>query len=309
MVGDLLAGKVAIVTGGGRGVGREHALALAAEGARVVVNDLGGGRQGGGSSQEVADKVVEEIRAKGGEAVASYESVADFKASQQIIQRALDAFGRLDILVNNAGVFRSGFIEDLDEDDFDTVIDVHVKGTFNLCRHAVPIFKEQRSGRILNTASNQWRAPDGGVVYSAAKGAIVSITWDLAWELYPFGVTVNAISPFANTSEGREQDTSERAKKVAAAHAGNEKRAKYVELKVEPKYVPPMLVYLSSDLASNVTGLVFRAGGGKIAVFSHPMELRGIYRDYEKEGPWPIEDLVRLLPSTVLGGDTIAPHI
>ena len=91
------------------------------------------------------------------------------------------------------------------------VIDVHVKGTFNLCRHAVPIFKEQRSGRILNTASNQWRAPDGGVVYSAAKGAIVSITWDLAWELYPFGVTVNAISPFANTSEGREQDTSERA--------------------------------------------------------------------------------------------------
>ena len=197
--GNRLAGKVAIVTGSGRGIGRAHAIALAAEGAMVVVNDPGVERTGAGGSAAPADDTVAFIRENGGEAVANYNSVADYEEAGQIVRTALDAYGRLDILVNNAGIAREGLFHRITPEDFAAVVGTHLKGTFNTCHHAVPLLMEQRSGRIVNTASSQWRNPEGRAAYGAAKGGIVSLTWDLAFELRYHNVTVNAIAPMAQT--------------------------------------------------------------------------------------------------------------
>jgi NAD(P)-dependent dehydrogenase (short-subunit alcohol dehydrogenase family) len=148
-MGERLKGKVAIVTGSGRGIGRAHALALAAEGAKVVVNDVGAERNGAGSSCDPADQVVSEIKSRGGEAVANHDSVAEFEAARWIVQTAMDHYGRLDILVNNAGVFWHFLIHEMPEEAWDRVISVHLKGSFNMCRHAVPIMMKQRYGRII----------------------------------------------------------------------------------------------------------------------------------------------------------------
>lgn len=305
-MGDLLQGKVAIVTGAGRGIGRAEALALAAEGASVVVNDVGAERGGGGAERTPADETVATIQEHGGEAVASYDSVADYQAAGRIIQTALDTFGRLDILVNNAGIFRDLLFHEMTEDDWDSIIQVHLKGTFNTCHHAVPIMMQQRSGRIINTASSQWRNPEGRAAYGAAKGGIVSLTWDLAWELRPYGVTVNAIAPMALTRSSA--NTGNYHNYVTAAGLTRNKPADEAN-RPEPEFVPPMVVYLATDLAPNVTGCVFRVGAGKIGLYSHPSEVRSIYRDHRKDGPWPLEQLRDLLPSTILQGDPKAPHI
>ena len=298
---------MAIVTWSGRGIGREEALALAAEGAKVVVNDNGVERDGSGSSRSPADDVVAEIKRSGGEAVANYDSVADFQAAGRIIQTALDRFGRLDILVNNAGIFRHILFQDMSENDWDSVIAVHLKGTFNTCKHAVPVMVRQKYGRIINTASSQWRNPEGRAAYGAAKGGIVSLTWDLAWEFRDQGITVNAVAPMARTRGYQESGGFHQ--RMSEAGLLRKKRIDEIEERPEPVFAPPMVVYLASDLAANVNGCVFRIGAGKIALYSHPTETRGIYRNYKKDGPWPVEELKELLPRTVLAGETKAPHI
>ncbi len=302
-----LDGRVAIVTGAGRGVGREEALALAGEGASVVVNDLGGEHDGGGYSSAPADEVVAEIRARGGKAVASYESVADFQAAGRITQSAIDNFGRLDILVNNAGIFRDMPFYEMTEDDWDSLISVHLKGTFNTCRHAVPIMRAQQYGRIINTASSQWRNPEGKAAYAAAKGGIVSLTYDLAWELRNDGITVNALAPMAQTRAFRAAD--EAHQRNLQAGLLSEERLKQVDDRPGPEFVPPIVVYLSTEFAAAVTGCVFRAGAGKIGLYTHPTETRSIFRDYKKDGPWTVEELKEILPRSVLSEGSRAPHI
>jgi NAD(P)-dependent dehydrogenase (short-subunit alcohol dehydrogenase family) len=304
-LGTLLQGKVAIVTGAGRGIGQAEALALAAEGASVVVNDLGSTADGAGSDHTPADETVAMIRARGGNAVANHDSVADYQAAGRIIQSALDAFGRLDILVNNAGTFRDGLFHETTEADWDFIIGVHLKGTFNTCHHAVPIFMKQRSGSIINTASSQWRNPEGRASYAAAKGGIVSLTWDLAWELRNHGITVNAIAPLAFTRAYATAGAYET--HMAAAGLAQKKPADEAN-RPGPEFVPPMIVYLAAQLAPEVTGCVFRTGAGKIGLYSHPSEVRAIYRD-KNDGPWPMEQLLALLPSTLLQGNPKAPHI
>ena len=305
-MGDLLKGKVAIVTGSGRGIGRAHALALAAEGARVVVNDVGVERDGSGGAQAPADEVVAQIREQGGEAAASYDSVADFQAAGRIVQTALDSFGRLDILVNNAGIFRDILFHEMSEGDWDDIIAVHLKGTFNTCRHAIPILMEQGYGRIVNTASSQWRNPEGRAAYGAAKGGIVSLTWDLAWELQNYDISVNAIAPMALTRGSANSGGYH--KLVTDAGLARNKQA-YEQARPEPEFVSPMVVYLASDLARGVTGRIFRVGAGKIGIYSHPTEMRSIFRDFKKDGPWPLEELRELIPDTILASDKKAPHI
>ena len=198
-MGTYLKNKVAIITGSGRGIGRAEALAFAAEGARVVVNDVGVESDGSGGSKSPADEVVSEIRALGGEAVANYDSVAEYTSAAALINTALEAFGRLDVLVNNAAIFNDILFADLTEQEWDRMIAVDLKGVFNTCKHAVPVMIEQGYGRIINTASSQWRNPEGRAAYAAAKGGVVSLTWDLAWELRNHGITVNAIAPMATT--------------------------------------------------------------------------------------------------------------
>ena len=303
----VLEDKVAIVTGSGRGIGREHALALAAHGARVVVNDLGVERDGTGAARSPADEVVAAIREDGGEAVANYDDVSDFKAAEGIVQTALDSFGRLDILVNNAGVFRDVLFHEMTEEDWDIVVNVHLKGTFNTCRHAVPVMMEQRSGRIINTASSQWRNPEARAAYGAAKGGIVSLTWDLAFELRHYGITVNGLAPMGATRGWGDNTHKDR---MAAAGLDRKKSPdEQGDERAGPEFVSPIVVYLASDLSSHVNGLVFRAGSGKIGLYSHPSVGPAIYRDWRKDGPWTIEELQTILPGTLLMGDTTAPFI
>ena len=266
-MGNLLKGKVAVITGSGRGIGRAHALAFAAEGAQVVVNDIGVEQDGTGGSHAPADEVVKQIRELGGEAVANYDSVADFQAAGSIIQTAVDTFGRVDILINNAGFSLPTPFQEMTEADWDAIVDVHLKAAFNTCRHAVPMMMQQGFGRIINTVARQWCSPEGHAVYAAAKAGLVCLTWGLGYELFDHGITVNAYAPTARTG---------------------------------PELITPMVLYLCSDLASHVTGQVFLVEPGKIGLYSLPVEIRSIYRDYNREGPWSIEELQEILPGTVL---------
>src|SRR5881227_855068 len=201
-----LSGKVAIVTGAGRGIGRSHALALAAAGARVVVNDLGAGVAGEGSDAGPAEQVVEEIRTAGGEATTNGENVADFAGAERLVRQAIDEFGRLDILVNNAGILRDRMLVNMTEDEWDAVISVHLKGHFAPTRHAAAHWRERAKageevrGRVINTSSPSGVFGNVGQTnYGAAKAGIVGLTLVAAQELGRYGVTVNCIAPNART--------------------------------------------------------------------------------------------------------------
>ena len=198
-MGERLKGRVAIVTGAGRGIGRAEALLLAAEGAKVVVNDLGGGRDGVGEAASPADQVAEEIKNHGGEAVANYDSVATPEGGENIVKTALNAFGKLDILVNNAGILRDRMIFNMAAEEWDLVMKVHLYGHFHCTRPACAIFREQRSGRIINTASESGLGSVGQANYGAAKEGIVGFTRNVARDMGRYGVTCNAIRPRAAT--------------------------------------------------------------------------------------------------------------
>jgi NAD(P)-dependent dehydrogenase (short-subunit alcohol dehydrogenase family) len=196
---NRLKGKNAVVTGAGSGIGKAVALGLAAEGANIVVCDLGGGVDGKGSGTTLADETVAECKKLGVHAVPQYGSVADFKAAEAMIKACVENFGRIDILVNVAGIDRARMIWNLSEEDWDVVIAVHLKGTFNTIRHAAPLMREQKYGRIVNTISEAFVGTVGHVNYGAAKGGIASLTYAVAWELGRYGVTCNAICPRAAT--------------------------------------------------------------------------------------------------------------
>ena len=247
----LLNGKVAIVTGSGGGLGRCHALAFAKEGAKVVVNDYGGARDGSGSGTTMADGVVQEIRATGGEAVANYESVVTMAGAQAIVQTAVDAFGRVDILVNNAGILRDKTLLKMDEAMWDTVIAVHLKGTFAMTQAAGRRMVEQnQGGRIINTSSASGLIGNFGQAnYGAAKAGIAGFTRVAAIELAKHGITVNAIVPVAKTrmTEGLSS----------------------VPDDFEPEKVSPFVVFLASDLAKDVTGRAFGIRGREILEYKY----------------------------------------
>jgi NAD(P)-dependent dehydrogenase (short-subunit alcohol dehydrogenase family) len=303
-VGTYLKDKVAIITGSGRGIGRAEALAFATEGAKVVVNDPGVDSDGTGGSTSPADEVVAEIKSLGGEAVANYDSVDEYDSAGTLIATALEAFGRLDILVNNASIFNNSAFVDITLEEWNRMMAVDLNGVFYTCKHAVPVMIEQGYGRIINTTSSQWRNPEGRVAYAAAKGAVVSLTWDLAWELRDYGITVNAMAPMAATRAWDAAATRER-----AAGASNGRMSAYEVSRGSPEFVAPMVVYLASDLAFNINGRVFRVGSGKIGMYSHPTEMISVFKDHTTQGPWTIEELETILPGTVLARDTKAPHI
>lgn len=247
----LLDGKVAIVTGAGGGLGRCHALAFAKEGAKVVVNDCGVARDGSGPGTTMADSVVKEIRAAGGEAAANYESVATMAGAQAIVQTAVDAFGRVDILVNNAGILRDKTLLKMDEAMWDTVIAVHLKGTFAVTQAAAGRMVEQnQGGRIINTSSASGLIGNFGQAnYGAAKAGIAGFTRVAAIEFAKYGITVNAIVPVAKTrmTEGLSS----------------------VPDDFGPEKVSPFMVFLASDLAKDVTGRVFGIRGREILEYKY----------------------------------------
>lgn len=306
-MGQRLKGKNAVVTGSGRGIGREVALALAAEGASVVVNDTGEAADGSGTDLGPADEVVQEIKSRGGLAIANYDSVADFANAEKLIKSCVDNFGRLDILVNCAGILRPGVIFAMSEEDWDLVIDVHLKGTFNCCRHACVLMRGQRDGRIINTASESWLGRTlGSAAYSAAKGGIVSLTRVIAREMGKYGVTCNAIAPEAATRLTLTEEAKAAMRQWCEAGIITKERLDEILALPGPEFVQPIVVYLATDEAANINGRVFRCGGGVVALFSEPEELKGLYKDHNKDGPWTLDELVKLIPKT-LAVDLVNP--
>ena len=303
----LLEGKVAVVTGAGRGLGRVEAMALAEAGASVVVNDLGVEVSGLGASHEPADEVVHEIVQNGGKAVANYESVANFAGAGRIIQQAIDTFGRLDILVNNAGIIGADLLEEHGPEEWDRVISTHLTGTFNTCRHAVPHMTAQKYGRILNTVSNAWCFPTGLIGYAAAKGGIVSLTWALALEVKRHGINVNAIAPFGKT-RGDGPGLARENKKFQAGLLGKELHNK-TPIRPDPSYAMGAVLFLLSPEADEISGCVIRSGAGRVSRYTHPEDSMVLWRDHEKDGPWTVDELRKILPSTLFAGGKKAPHL
>lgn len=300
-MGDRLKGKSSVVTGAGRGIGREIALALAAEGANVVVVDPGVSLTGTGGQAGPADDVVAEIKKKGGNAVACYESVADLLTAEKIIKCAVDNFGGIHVLVNVAGIIRDRMAHNMTFEEWDQVIKVHLYGTFNTCRHAIPLMRQQKYGRIINTTSDAWKGTVGHCNYGAAKGGIVSLTYALARELGKFGVTANCIAPAAGTRMTLSEDTLAGFKK--RYEAGLMPKDQYEEMMDPPgpEFIAPIVTYLASDYGANVNGSVFGCGGGKITLHSVPEEVKGIFKDREK-GPWTMDELIRAMPKSLLAG-------
>jgi NAD(P)-dependent dehydrogenase (short-subunit alcohol dehydrogenase family) len=255
-----LQGKVAIVTGAGRGIGREHALALAAAGASVVVNDLGGSVDGEGSDATPAQTVVNEIVAAGGKAVANYDDVSDFAAAEHMIERAVERYGGVDILINNAGILRDRMLVNMSEDEWDAIIAVHLKGHFAPLRHAAAYWRERSKGgddvraRVVNTSSPSGVFGNVGQVnYGAAKAGIAALTVIAAQELVRYGVTVNCLAPNART-------------RMTEMTFGDMEAPEEGFDPLDPGNMSPLVVALCADGAQGITGQVFFVWGGTVNV-------------------------------------------
>ncbi len=282
----LLDGKVAIVTGAGGGIGREHALSMAREGAAVVVNDLGGARDGTGAGHAMADQVVDRIRAEGGEAVANYDDVASVEGGRRILNAALDAFERVDVLVNNAGILRDKSFTNTSEDLWDVVVKVHLKGTYCVTHAVYGHMKERgEGGVIINTSSTSGLNGNFGQCnYGAAKAGIAGFSRCLAIEGKRYGIRVFILAPVALT-------------RLTDDLPGFQDEA--LKARMDPKLVSPLVSYLASDLSAEHTGRTFYVGGGRIAemkVVTHT----GVTKS-EDGGLWsPREVAERMKPGEIL---------
>jgi 3-oxoacyl-[acyl-carrier protein] reductase len=271
-----LQGKVAIVTGGGRGIGREEALLLVREGAKVVVNDLGGSPEGRGTDASVAQALVDEIRALGGEAVANTDSVGTMAGGKRIVETAMDTFGRLDILVNNAGTTRATPIYEMSEEDWDSVQQVNLKGVFTTVRHAAPIMMQQRSGVIVNTSSASGLGHLHMSNYAAAKEGVVGFTRSIARDLGAYQIRVVAIRPMAATRMSTPENVATMIKsqrELGIPATGSEWLGKSTG-GMKSEQVAALVVWLATDRAKNANGCTFMVARQEIGIYSEPESTR-----------------------------------
>lgn len=294
-MGRALEGKVAVITGSGRGIGRSCAILFAQEGARVVVNDYGVDVDGRTPRSDPADEVVAEIKQAGGEAAANYSSVATMEGGEGMIKQALDTWGKLDIVVHVAGILRDRMVFNMTEQEWDDVVGVHLKGYFAVTKPAAILFRQQRSGRIIGFSSGSGlRGNSGQANYGAAKAGIAGMTRVVAKDLGRYGVTVNCISPGANTRMGATIPDSARQARAARGISGATQPVQPQER--PPEQVAPMVAYLCTDEAGTINGQIFAVSGGNVSLLYHPVPYRTIF----KEALWTVEDLRRLVPQQLM---------
>jgi NAD(P)-dependent dehydrogenase (short-subunit alcohol dehydrogenase family) len=287
MAEGLCTGRVVVITGAGNGIGRAHALAFAAQGAKVVVNDLGGARDGTGSSAGPAQAVADEITAAGGEAVANTDDISSWAGAERLIRQAVDTFGGLDVVVNNAGILRDRMIVTMTEQDWDTVIAVHLKGTFAVLHHAAAYWRQRskeghaNDARVINTTSSSGLFANAGQGnYGAAKSGIATLSIIAARELDRYGVTVNAIAPTALTR------LTEDVPMMSDAAAATE---------LSPEAISPLVVWLGSAESRPVTGRVFGVWGNAITVIEGWVNGPSVSRD----SAWDPATLTAVVPDLV----------
>jgi NAD(P)-dependent dehydrogenase (short-subunit alcohol dehydrogenase family) len=291
-----LEGKVAIVTGGGRGIGRAECLSLAAEGAAVIVNDFGGGPDGVGGAEGPADRVADEITAQGGKALPHYGDVADPGTGDALAQLALTHFGRLDILINNAGILRDRMLHNMSDDEWDAVIRIHLNGTFFCTRAAARVFREQRSGVIVTTGSESGLGSMGQANYAAAKEGIAGFTRTIARDLGRYGCRANMIRPRAGTRltlSDQLREAIERARKSGESAPDIARIENWV-----PEGVAPFVTWLCTDAAKDINGQDFVISAEHVSLMTQPRPATTLFT----ESPWTLDQLDALLPQTVASG-------
>jgi len=307
-MGKRLEGKVAVVTGSGRGIGKGIAVTMADEGASIVVNDLGGKLDGTGKSP-IADEVVAEIEKKGGKAAPNYDSVATREGAENIIQTAVDSFGRIDILVNNAGILRDRMLWNMTDEEWDAVLQTHLYGHFYCARAAATQMRsaikegKQQGGRIINFTSHAGIIGNAGQPnYGAAKMGVVGFTYSCALALWRYGITCNAVAPRAVT---RLTDTipDDKLRQIAASRGVDDAAAlpsedlKKIFLGDTPETVAPLVCWLASDESKHVNGHVFVASGERVGVFSFMEEAKLAFKD----GAFTVDEVFRVMPLVTAG--------
>ena len=274
---EKLAGKVAVITGGGGGIGGAVAMDMAAEGAKIVVNDFGKDENG----KSYADIMVEEIKKAGGTAVSNYDSISSMESGQAVIKTAIDNFGRIDILVNTAGNFNTAPTPEYTEEAWDAIMAVHLKGVFGCIQSALKYMIPQKSGRIINFTSiaayTPFLGPGAAIAYCAAKGGVMALSRMLSIEMSPYGITVNTISPTASTILFNMGDRGPK-----------------------PEFVASVVAYLCTDEAKDITGQIIGVNAGNITVFAPPMGTGGAHRSAHKADMWTMDELIQVMP-TVAG--------
>jgi NAD(P)-dependent dehydrogenase (short-subunit alcohol dehydrogenase family) len=297
-----LNGRTAIVTGAGRGIGREVALLLGAEGANVVVNDYGVAVDGTQPSDGPAKDVADAIKDAGGKAIPNFDTVATVHGGESLVQAGIDAFGRLDILINVAGILRDRMIFNMSEEEWDSVIAVHLKGHYCTTKPAAVVFRQQRFGRIVNFSSGSGlNGNPGQANYGAAKAGVAGFTRVVARDLGRYGVTCNAISPGAATRMTQsvtEESRQLRARAGIQAPGAPQASQSILASMRGPEYVAPMTVYLCTDEAWNINGKVFAVMGGTVSLLQEEVPLRTL----SKQGMWSVRELKELVPRSLMGG-------
>ncbi|MCO5201560.1 MAG: SDR family NAD(P)-dependent oxidoreductase [Chloroflexi bacterium] len=308
-MGNLLEGKVIAMTGAGRGIGRECALLAASEGARVVVNDPGVNPDGSGTDNGPAAQVVEEIKKAGGEAVANFADVSTMDGGESVIRSALDTYGKLDGLINLAAILRDRMVFNLNEDEWDDVIRVDLKGHFTTIKPASVLMRQQRYGRIVNYSSvSGLQGNSGQANYGAAKAGVAGLTRVAARDLGRYGVTVNCIAPGASTRLTATVPQASRELRAARGIAGaggaapapaTNTAAQEAAAMRGPDMVAPMTVYLLLDEAWNINGRIFQVAGGHVGLLQ---DMYPPFKNIYKQGKWTLDELRMLVPQQLMAG-------
>ena len=303
-MGNRLEGRVAIVTGAGRGIGAEVARWLAADGASVVVNDLGASLDGAGLSNAPAEQVAQSIRDAGGSAVANFDSVAEYETAGKIVQSAIDNFGRIDAVCHVAGILRDRMVFNMTEEEWDAVLAVHLYGAFNIVRNCVPHMMNQRYGRIVLFSSGSGLGASGQANYAAAKEGMVGFARALSKELSPYGITANAVYPGGATrmTASIPDSTTQLRQQQRAQLQGGESPEEEIPVAPpesrDPANNAPKATYLCSEAAGDITGQVVGISGWQATLYSP----RHVTRSIHKNGRWTLDELDRLMPISVNDG-------